>query len=469
MFFLILSTSISIWVSFVILNIVKKDQFLYFLMFFVYLAWHLPAILSIVLPFDYFVIKEQSFVIVLLVFCVIHLIQYAGALAYLKSIKYLKNQQIIKWYFSSYPVKSTQNSSVLLLYVVLGYIACIFSFLDKVSRGFSLSFDSIADNRAYVLEQLSEASAETTVYSFISSFFSGFIYYLLFFSFENKNGIIKIKWIYVLPFSIYSVMIFILGHKSYILPGLIIIFIKYIYEKKITFKKTIIYFLIISFITISIAVSQQLLRDKKSYDVISPQEQFSRIGLKINYDHPLAQLIDNSPNNVYLSLAMLYLYYGVQYDMLYVNITSFDEPIIPLGAWTVPLLYRRYQSIFDLPNLKGIEDLRETVHGNIQKSYNVFPRVWGTMFLPLYLEGGFLLIFVFIIITIYLNFYLVIKYILNFSKNSVINLIIFNVILIYGVMISPFSSTSLLTLVIAAGMLPYIRPLAKIFYAIIKG
>ncbi|MCZ8058054.1 MAG: hypothetical protein O9329_25655 [Microcystis sp. LE19-12.2C] len=433
------------------------------------MAWHLPAILSIVLPFDYFVIKEQSFVIVLLVFCVIHLIQYAGALAYLKSIKYLKNQQIIKWYFSSYPVKSTQNSSVLLLYVVLGYIACIFSFLDKVSRGFSLSFDSIADNRAYVLEQLSEASAETTVYSFISSFFSGFIYYLLFFSFENKNGIIKIKWIYVLPFSIYSVMIFILGHKSYILPGLIIIFIKYIYEKKITFKKTIIYFLIISFITISIAVSQQLLRDKKSYDVISPQEQFSRIGLKINYDHPLAQLIDNSPNNVYLSLAMLYLYYGVQYDMLYVNITSFDEPIIPLGAWTVPLLYRRYQSIFDLPNLKGIEDLRETVHGNIQKSYNVFPRVWGTMFLPLYLEGGFLLIFVFIIITIYLNFYLVIKYILNFSKNSVINLIIFNVILIYGVMISPFSSTSLLTLVIAAGMLPYIRPLAKIFYAIIKG
>jgi|GEM_PF-5747059 hypothetical protein len=468
MFFLILSTSISIWVSFVILNIVKKDQFLYFLMFLVYLAWHLPAILSIVLPFDYFVIKEQSFVIVLLVFCVIHLIQYAGALAYLKSIKYLKNQQIIKWYFSSYPVKSTQNSSVLLLYVVLGYIACIFSFLDKVSRGFSLSFDSIADNRAYVLEQLSEATAETTVYSFISNFFSGFIYYLLFFSFENKNGVIKIKWIYILPFLIYSVLIFILGHKSYILPGLIIILIQYVYEKKITFKKTIIYLLIISFLTMSIAVSQQLLRDTKSYDVISPQEQFSRMGLKINYDHPLAQLIDNSPNNVYLSLAMLYLYYGVEYDMLYVSITSFDEPIIPLGAWTVPLLYRRYQSIFDLPNLKGIEDLRETVHGNIQKSYNVFPRVWGTMFLPLYLEGGFLLIFVVIIITIYLSFYLVIKYILNFSKNSVINLVIFNIILIYGVMISPFNG-SLFTLVIAAGVYPYIRPLAKIFSAIIKG
>jgi len=468
MFFLILSTSISIWVSFVILNIVKKDQFLYFLMFLVYLAWHLPAILSIVLPFDYFVIKEQSFVIVLLVFCVIHLIQYAGALAYLKSIKYLKNQQIIKWYFSSYPVKSTQNSSVLLLYVVLGYIACIFSFLDKVSRGFSLSFDSIADNRAYVLEQLSEATAETTVYSFISNFFSGFIYYLLFFSFENKNGVIKIKWIYILPFLIYSVLIFILGHKSYILPGLIIILIQYVYEKKITFKKTIIYLLIISFLTMSIAVSQQLLRDTKSYDVISPQEQFSRMGLKINYDHPLAQLIDNSPNNVYLSLAMLYLYYGVEYDMLYVSITSFDEPIIPLGAWTVPLLYRRYQSIFYLPNLKGIEDLRETVHGNIQKSYNVFPRVWGTMFLPLYLEGGFLLIFVVIIITIYLSFYLVIKYILNFSKNSVINLVIFNIILIYGVMISPFNG-SLFTLVIAAGVYPYIRPLAKIFSAIIKG
>jgi hypothetical protein len=437
-------------------------------MFLVYLAWHLPAILSIVLPFDYFVIKEQSFVIVLLVFCVIHLIQYAGALAYLKSIKYLKNQQIIKWYFSSYPVKSTQNSSVLLLYVVLGYIACIFSFLDKVSRGFSLSFDSIADNRAYVLEQLSEATAETTVYSFISNFFSGFIYYLLFFSFENKNGVIKIKWIYILPFLIYSVLIFILGHKSYILPGLIIILIQYVYEKKITFKKTIIYLLIISFLTMSIAVSQQLLRDTKSYDVISPQEQFSRMGLKINYDHPLAQLIDNSPNNVYLSLAMLYLYYGVEYDMLYVSITSFDEPIIPLGAWTVPLLYRRYQSIFDLPNLKGIEDLRETVHGNIQKSYNVFPRVWGTMFLPLYLEGGFLLIFVVIIITIYLSFYLVIKYILNFSKNSVINLVIFNIILIYGVMISPFNG-SLFTLVIAAGVYPYIRPLAKIFSAIIKG
>ncbi len=469
MFFLILSTSISIWVSFVILNIVKKDQFLYFLMFFVYLAWHLPAILSLVLPFDYFVIKEQSIVIVLLVFGVIHLIQYAGALAYLKSIKYLKNQQIIKWDFSSYPVKSTQNSSVLLLYVVLGYIACILSFINNVSRGFSLSFDSIADNRAYVVEQLSEASAETTVYSFISSFFSGFIYYLLFFSFENKNGIIKIKWIYVLPFSIYSVMIFILGHKSYILPGLIIIFIKYIYEKKITFKKTIIYFLIISFITMSIAVSQQLLRNEKVYDVMSPQELSSQMGLKINYDHPLAQLIDNSPNNVYLSLAMLYIYYGVEYDMLYVSITSFDEPIIPLGAWTVPLLYRRYQSIFDLPDLKGIEDLRKTVHGNIQKSYNVFPRVWGTMFLPLYMEGGFLLILIVVIITIYLNFYLVIKYILNFSKNSVINLIIFNVILIYGVMISPFSSTSLLTLVIAAGILPYIRPLAKIFAAIIKG
>jgi hypothetical protein len=437
-------------------------------MFLVYLAWHLPAILSIVLPFDYFVIKEQSFVIVLLVFCVIHLIQYAGALAYLKSIKYLKNQQIIKWYFSSYPVKSTQNSSVLLLYVVLGYIACIFSFLDKVSRGFSLSFDSIADNRAYVLEQLSEATAETTVYSFISNFFSGFIYYLLFFSFENKNGVIKIKWIYILPFLIYSVLIFILGHKSYILPGLIIILIQYVYEKKITFKKTIIYLLIISFLTMSIAVSQQLLRDTKSYDVISPQEQFSRMGLKINYDHPLAQLIDNSPNNVYLSLAMLYLYYGVEYDMLYVSITSFDEPIIPLGAWTVPLLYRRYQSIFYLPNLKGIEDLRETVHGNIQKSYNVFPRVWGTMFLPLYLEGGFLLIFVVIIITIYLSFYLVIKYILNFSKNSVINLVIFNIILIYGVMISPFNG-SLFTLVIAAGVYPYIRPLAKIFSAIIKG
>ncbi|MBC1193977.1 oligosaccharide repeat unit polymerase [Microcystis aeruginosa BLCCF158] len=469
MFFLILVTSISLWVSFVILNIVKKDQFLYFLMFLVYLAWHLPAILSIVLPFDYFAIKEQSFVIVLLFFCVIHLIQYAGALAYLKSIKYLKNRQIIKWDFSSYPVKSTQNSSVLLLYVVLGYIACIFSFIDKVSQGFLLSFDSIADNRAAVKEQLSEATAQTTVYSFISNFFSGFIYYLLFFSFENKNGIIKIKWIYIFPFLIYSVLIFILGHKSYILPGLIIIFIKYIYENKITFKKTIIYFLIISFITISIAVSQELLR-VKSYDVISPQKLFSEnIGLEINYNHPLAELIDNSPTIVYLPLAMLYLYYGVEYDMLYVNITSFDEPIIPLGAWTVPLLYRRYQSIFDLPDLKGIEDLRETIHGNIHKSYNVFPRVWGTMFLPLYLEGGFLLILIVVIITIYLNFYLVKKYVLNFPKNSVINLIIFNVILIYGVMVFPFSSTSLLTLVIAAGMLPYIRPLAKIFSAIIKG
>lgn len=453
--FLLVITIISLTIAFFILNLFRRDNFLYFTVFLIYLFWHLPLIISIILPFDYYLVKNDfNYILVTIFFLLsIHLIMGGGSIAYHQTYKVIRKNQYAQ--IKDNVIFARKYPYHLLIYFPLSYLSCVLAAINAIYRGLSLSIESIAENRLLTLELESE-QAQSTPYSFLGGFLSGFTYYLLLFSIENVGGKIVIRWIYIIPFSLYSAIIFLSGSKSFILFGMLIIILKFIYEAKTSFKQAVTYFCVFSVLISSISFIHQSLRSTSF--TLDAYNFLEILGIKSNSDHPLHNYIKGTQSQA--NLGFLYLYYGVEYDMLYVVITSVDS-FSPLGSLTVPALYRRWKNFFGLPDE---EEVRLQFHDLINRKYGVFPRTWGTMFMPIYLEGGLFYIIIIVMLLAMTHFKLLKKYVKNPNKDLENKLIIFYLFLMWGLMIFPLTSTSNLSLLIAIVMAPYIRVSIKNFF-----
>jgi len=92
----------------------------------------------------------------------------------------------------------------------------------------------------------------------------------------------------------------------------------------------------------------------------------------------------------------------------------------------------------------------DKLFSSIGSKYHVFPRVWGTMFLGFYIEGGYLLVFLVSLSFGILHTWLCSAVIITQDYRKTIYLVVFYVYLFMSVMYFPLSNTYYISLIIAA-------------------
>lgn len=447
-------TLLSLVLSYYIIITLKRELVLQNSIYIIYLAWHLPIILSIILPFSYFSIDESDKIRTLIFFLTaIHCIVLSGVFAYHKYKNKTYNRSIDK-------LAESQNKSklnyYLFVYIPGAFLASIFWFLDTQSRGYELNLLSIQENRYNQLNLNSLGKLEASPLSFVAGFLGGLTFYLLYKSIDinyiNNKAKIKINLWFLIPFTSYFLVTFFRGNKTILIPAILMLTFRLIYLFRPKLIRTTCILSVIFFIVLNIAVIQTTLRESSGFE-------YSSIGMKTKQDHPL-KIITNYPS-IYLSLGTLYLYYGLQYDMLSATIVTFDEPILPLGSLTGTVFYSRIKNVFDLPNW---QDVNLYFSQKIQAKYKVFPGVWGTMFVGIYLEGGWIFILVVIFILSYFHFIAVKNYINKPREQQVLLLIILYCVIILGVQRSPIGHPTVISLIIFAFIKPSINGWMRFFF-----
>lgn len=433
---------LSLTFSSFIFNLVKSNKSIYYSMLLVYFPWYLPVVTSLILPFDYFGVKGDAFPIVFLSLFFINLILFSGALVYQKKVK--------KYVHQNNRLSSSRRFDFLLFYYPLAYLACVFEMIKKISRGFIFSIESIASNRG-----LSIVTYDPSIYSYFSILCSGFLYYLLFFSIERNEKKLKIRFYFLLPFLFYSLISFISGVKSTIFVGILIIIFRLIYVYSHKIKKILVTILIICLFFWGISIWQNMIR---TLSVKTTDDYLALSSVGLDKNHPLYELFKNSPTFVQINLSTLYTYFGVQYDMMYVSMILAAPGDVPFGSSSFQILRRTYLVLTGESRTDDYTSI-SAFHSLVNRYYGVFPRVWGSIFWPFYMEGGFFYV-LFIVITLMItHYYLMLKHIKINSEYTMFNLFIFYLILTLGFMGSPFTLT--FTLIIAAIMRPFANSLAK--------
>lgn len=452
---------ISLSLAYSFLKLIKKEPIIYRLIYVTYLVWHLPLIISIILPFDYFKLNEwESFLSALIILLIIHFILLSGILAYRKykthyHVIFHSEENKNKGKYFHYPMLSKGRSiQYRILYVPLAYLSVVFSFLDSLIRGFSLNFGDLANNRSLLID--SSYADNSNIYSFLAGLSSGFIYYCLFSSLQNKKSHIKIRIYLALPYLIGSFLALLKGSQYFLLPGLIIILIKLVIILKPKILSINLALLCSLLMVVFLATLYQASR--AATDTLSFQSSLSISGVVID-ENKLLTPIFKQLTWVMPSLYVLYLYLGVIFDAFYAAISSIPNSIAPLGSLTLPVIYRRFQGILDLPSW---ENVRLSYHSAIEDKFHVFPRVWSTMFSSPYLEGTWIYLCLFIITLMYIHFNLVKNYLLySYNADKLNNLILFYTFMMIGLIILPTYDTGVFVLILATIAKPYINKLFR--------
>jgi hypothetical protein len=191
-------------------------------------------------------------------------------------------------------------------------------------------------------------------------------------------------------------------------------------------------------------------------DQSSFQESLTKAGVQLDTENPLIEFL-STLTWLMPPLYVLYLYFGAIFDAFYATITSVTAPVAPITSLTLPILYRRIVDILDFPTWESLR--YDNFFGVIQKNYGVFPRVWNSMFGPLYLEGSWVLICLFTIFLMYVHTILIKKYLLSPRRDdtdSLSGLIVFYSCLAIGLIVFPTQDTGIVTLIFATLAKPYI-------------
>lgn len=443
---LLIITFFYIFVFFLTLRLIKKkDKYVYYSLLFISLFWSFPALLSLAVPFDYFGVKNESYFTVFISLLLFSLILFSGVCSFFTK---RSNKVFLK-------KESCKNTRWLLLYLIIAYIACIFEFFKKVVRGFSFSsIDDLSSNRA-----LSIQPNETDIFSILSGATCGYIYYVLFLSLDrDKNNIFIIRYKYLLPFVIYSLLIFLSGNKLSILIGILVLFFRSIHLFRTQIPKLILAMCLSLFVFIQISTFQNQARIESFSDTSDFKDGIS---IRIDNTHFAANFVRNLPDEPYLMLATLYGAYGVEYDMLYVSVSNVNTGVVALGSSTLQIIRRVIMEVFLRQKTDSTFSSITTFFGIVSQKYGVFPRVWGTAFLPFFLEGGFPYVLLFVILMSVSHFYLTNRYLHN--KQSIfhsLNLNIFYLILTLSLMLSPFN-LAVLSLIFASLTRPFVSSLLQ--------
>lgn len=413
-FFRLIIAIISSLMATKIISFVKKDRFLYVTLALIYIIWHIPLFLSIILPFTFPLRNLDNLIIIIFILTLIHLIQFSGVFAYINFSKLNKLYQEQRFIHTRKPT----------IYFWLSSLAPILIVIDNyVIRKVPLSLELMSNSHI-------RAESSSTLFTFIGVIGAGCALFLLNWFLDGKQAKVDFKILIFFPYLTISILYFALGTRQYFVTGLMVILLNLIYLTRPKFQSFSFKMTRFLALVIPILLSIQFLRNFSSTEVNDLSSVILSI-IKIEFieGHPLTDILNNG-SLLTAILGLLYLYFGVEYDALSATINTV-EPSAPFTAYTIPLIYRRFNEILDLP----AQDLiRANYHAQIYNQYGIFPRIWTTMFGNFYLEGGVIYIIFIASLLAGLHYLLVKKYVISGKKDNVIYLITFYCVMIRGVM-----------------------------------
>jgi hypothetical protein len=434
---------ISISYSYFIVTKCVRDRFLQTCLYLVYITWHLPLVLSLILPFDYFNIAENKKIfLIIFVLLSVHLIVSTGVLAYNLALRKKSSATYSQELLATpNPKKNNYIKLYVLLFYPLSILASVATAADLLNRGFTLSFSSIYDNKAQSVEDFEGATP--TIFSFLSGILSGSALCILYDAIQIKGKKLALNWPLIYPVILLFIINFIRGGKFLILPTVILFLLKITYMFKPSLAKISAILAAVSVLIITIVVIHTSLRS--SLDLGSQADTlFSIVGIQLKPTHPFAFIKDTGI--FYLICGLLFLYFGVQYDMLTAITSTFKPGFAPPTSLTVPTVYSRLHSVFGGSQLTG--EVLISAQTGIADKYDIFPGVWGTAFMSLYLEGGWILMTLVVIAVAYLHFSIVYRYVVKETNNNVLWLICFYLVLILAIIRSPLENSTVVSLII---------------------
>lgn len=471
LFVIILSLSFSSY----ILKRVSQDKVLFNFNLIVLITWYLPILISFILPFDYFGIKSISFPTTFLALFSINLIVFGNALAFQK---FRKKKKLIRNENKNNNLEMLQKPTLInkkekhyyhTIYLALAYVACALELFRRLKRGYNFSLEEIDSNRLITIQ-----AHDADIYSFLVGLASGFIYYMLFFAISidknsnHKNRIrININWIYLTPYLLYSFLVFISGRKSTIIYGIVILLLKFICFNKLNVTKIIALILSGLIFIVGLTTIHNAMRTS-SIETVDDHLRVINIIVRTDKDSPLISYVQKLPPYMYIGLANLYLYLGVQYDMLYATM-SLEKRLysVPLGFISVQPLYRAFALALG-QNDKSPYGEFKSFQQQLENKYGAIGNVWGTIFSILYIEGGFILLLLFVPFFFALNYYLTYKYLIKPTDNNKFIFLMVNLILITFAMNTPFKDTVFISMIIASMMKKQTNYVCKLFLGIKK-
>ena len=112
------------------------------------------------------------------------------------------------------------------------------------------------------------------------------------------------------------------------------------------------------------------------------QDVFLQALGRVEIENPRSMLVQNYGPRVVSLYA--YHYYGTEYSALS-GFVNHVQPNAPPLSMTVPIVYRRYQSLL---GLKTQDEVRQDFHSQFAGTFGTFPRIWFTMYGNVFLEAG---------------------------------------------------------------------------------
>ncbi len=400
-------------------------NFFYPILFIIF-VWLFPALYSIFFPFETNLTTNWYLVI-----CVLFLF----FISIILPVFYLTRRS----YYDFFSDLSSFRHEKIVLF--LAFAAFFFQVIDIIFlRGISLNFN-LHDNRA----ALENSSTHLT---FVLIALLPFVYFSILCFFEKKGSI------YLVPFFCVSIVYLISGNRQFFVFGLILLFVMQFMIRPFFSKKTIFRtFLVATLLIISMFYFQF---QRQPY-AEGEQLQFIYRIANIECEGFLCQTIFETP------LAYLYLYFGIQFSGLSSMLKlSFDHDYVqaPLFSETIPVIYRRLESFFNLPE-------QSVVHMNMYDSfgqyYNIFPHFWRTMFGNFIFEYGFYGIFLLIFLIIFFGFFHILIFLKIKSRFSFFILSVFYSSMIFGIMFFPLFEPALFFLFLYLFVYSVIVVFLKVF------
>ena len=409
--YLIIAVS-SILFSCWITRFFRREPLLFNSIFIIYLVWHLPLVLSIILPFTFPLREEDNFIYILFILLMIHIIVSGGAYAWIKwkSLNRMLSSKLINKRHEDIPPYA---------YIVGAYLSPVMLGIDNfLIKGISISLD-LSQNREI-------AGSGATLISLISVVCTGFAIYLLNWILIIKDNKVIFKPFLLMPFLGTTLIIMLTGNRQVLFLGIILILLKAIDIYRPHIGQTMLWLVYVCCFSLPFGIGFQLLRQA---NLEGRQDTFimSILSLTVVNGHPFENLLGYE-SIIFVPALYIYVYFGTQYDTISAYIKGIDN-YMPFGSLTLPVLYRRWSDFLGLPEQDSI---REIIHGQIQSEFGIFPRIWATMFGGICAEGGILYIIAFSLFLSYIHFKLLNQYLQN-RKLSTTNLIIFYLFIIFGI------------------------------------
>lgn len=402
--------------------IVRRDRFITFGIFLVYVVWHVPVVLTAIMPLDVSIKSPENRPYVVGLLALIHVIVWSGVVGYLSAGRWTRRRAPV------YQVRFDR------IFVILASAGAFFVAIDAFVFRTDLSLDIGANRAAY--SNVESASP----FGQIAILLGGFALLLLLakpFGLKTflRNGI---------PYVLYSTMYLLVGNRQFMLMGIILLVLTFVASRRPPLVRTVAagLFVALAFFVLMTAFGAARQSATKGVQDVALS---SLMNFQItDYSHPLMTSYATRTAALYL-----YLYYGIEYEMAGSIMRNVDVEAPPLSL-TVPIVYRRFSRFLGWPDQLSV--MTATAQ-EVENTLGVYPNVWATMFTQVYYEAGPGGVGVFGAVLAIAHLLLV-RSLVRGRRNGTLNILtIFYACIVFGIMFAPTREGSITSLLfIVAGL-----------------